>query len=212
MPDWTHHDIKTGYVAKPLQQPHPPIAMSGMSPFSGTMKFAGGRGYIPVSANFVGDWVVASHWKAYSQGAEAAGLTPDASQWHVARSIYVADTDAEAEAFVKKDGGAYDFYFKYLFTLFDRGDIKGGFVVNQGDDPEKLSHADLRDSFTIYGSPETVARKILELREKIGPFGTLMYAAHDWLDKDLMKKSICLMAESVMPQVNQVLGTKAAAE
>ena len=212
MPEWTYHDIKTGYVAKPLQQPHPPIALSGMSPFSGTMKLAGSRGYLPVSANFVGDWVVATHWKAYCEGAAAAGLTPNADDWHVARSIFVAETDAEAEAFVKRADGAYDFYFKYLYTLFDRGDVKAGFVVNKGDDPNALRHEDLRDHFTIYGSPETVAKKILALRETIGPFGTLLYAAHDWIEKAPMKESMRLMAEEVMPRVNAALGTAKAAE
>ena len=86
MPDWTHHDIKLGYVAKPFQQPHPPIAVSGMSPFSGSMTLAGSRGYIPVSANFIGEWSVASHWPAYLKGAKETGLEPDQDRWRVARS------------------------------------------------------------------------------------------------------------------------------
>ena len=106
MKEWTHHDIKLGYVPKPLQQPHPPVAMSAMSPHSGSLKFAGSRGYIPVSANFIARWSAETHWPAYCAGAAEAGLTPDPQQWHVARNIYVADSDAEAEAFVKEPGGA----------------------------------------------------------------------------------------------------------
>lgn len=212
MPEWTHHDIKTGYVAKPFQQPHPPIAISGMSPFSGSMTFAGSRGYIPVSANFVGEWNVKSHWPAYLKGAKQAGIEADPQVWHVARSIYVADTDAEAESFVKRENGAYDFYYKYLFTIFNRADIKAAFVIEQEDDPAALTHESLCDNLTIYGSPETVAEKIVGLRERIGDFGTLLYAAHDWLDKAQMKNSMRLMAEDVMPRVNDAIGAKAAAE
>jgi len=211
-PEWTHHDIKTGYVAKPYTKPHPPIAISGMSPFSGSVTYAGSRGYMPVSANFVGEWVLQSHWPAYLKGANEAGIEADPQIWHVARSIYVADSDAEAEAFVKQDGGAYDFYYKYLFTIFDRADIKAGFVVEQGDDPAELSHVDLRDKLVIYGSPQTVADRIVALREKIGDFGTLLYAAHDWIDKAPMKNSMRLMAEEVMPRVNDAIGSRAAAE
>ena len=33
-------------------------------------------------------------------------------------------------------------------------------------------------------------------------FGTLLYAGHDWADVDLAKKSMELMAEKVMPKIN----------
>ena len=205
IPEWTHHDIKLGYVAKPLQQPHPPIAISGMSPHSSSMTYAGSKGFIPVSANFVGVWSVKSHWPAYLKGAEQAGVKANEQDWHVARSIYVAETDSEAEQFVKQVDGPYDFYYRYLFSIFERADIKAGFVVNEGDDPITLKHEDLRDNLVIYGSPRTVADKILELRQEIGEFGTLLYAAHDWADKERMKNSMTLMAKEVMPRVNQAL-------
>ena len=62
----------------------------------------------------------------------------------------------------------------------------------------------------IHGSPDTVARKLLELREEVGHFGTLLYAAHDWQQKSEMRNSMRLMAQQVMPRVNQALRAKAA--
>ncbi|MGR8919595.1 MAG: LLM class flavin-dependent oxidoreductase [Gammaproteobacteria bacterium] len=210
MKDWTHHDIKLGYVPKPFQKPYPPVAISAMSPFSGSLKFAGSRGYIPVTANFIATWSAATHWPAYCAGAEAGGQTPDPSKWRVARSIYVADSDAEAEAFVRQPGGAYDYYYEYLFKIFDRSDFKAPFVANKDDDPNELTPQAVRDACVIHGSPETVAEKILELREAIGDFGTIVYAAHDWVDKAAMKNSMRLMAEEVMPRINGALGERAA--
>ena len=64
----------------------------------------------------------------------------------------------------------------------------------------------VRDNFVIYGSPETVARKILELRDEVGPFGTLMMTAHEWEDKAVMRRSMELLANRVMPMVNAALG------
>ena len=202
MKDWTHHDIKLGYVPKPYQQPHPPIAMSAMSPFSGSLKYAGERGYIPVTANFIANWSAATHWPAYCAGAEAGGKTPNPADWRVARSIYVAETDAEAEEFVTTSGGAYDYYYEYLFKIFDRSDFKAPFVANKDDDPNELTAATVRDACVIHGSPDTVAAKIMAFREEIGDFGTLLYAAHDWVDKAAMKRSMTLMAEEVMPRIN----------
>ena len=212
MPEWTHHDIRLGYVPRPLQQPHPPIAISGMSPYSGSMTYAGSRGFMPVSANFIGTWSVKSHWPAYEKGANESGLVANRDDWHVARSIFVADTDAEAEEFVRRIDGAFDFYFKYLCTIFERAKLNATFVVNQGDDPASLTHEALRDNLVIHGSPETVAEKILALREEIGHFGTLLYAAHDWVDRDRMKHAMTLMATEVMPRINQAIGPRAAAE
>jgi alkanesulfonate monooxygenase SsuD/methylene tetrahydromethanopterin reductase-like flavin-dependent oxidoreductase (luciferase family) len=75
MSTWTQHDIKLGYVPKPFQQPHPPIALSAMSPSSGSIKYAGSHGYIPVSANFIAEWVLKTHWPAYVESnAKCGGL------------------------------------------------------------------------------------------------------------------------------------------
>jgi alkanesulfonate monooxygenase SsuD/methylene tetrahydromethanopterin reductase-like flavin-dependent oxidoreductase (luciferase family) len=210
MKSWTHHDIKLGYVPQPLQQPHPPIAISAMSPNSGSLTFAGRRGYMPVTANFIAPWSAATHWGTYCAGAAAGGRTPDPGNWHVARSIFVADTDDEAAAFVTTAESPYDYYFEYLFKIFDRAGFKAPFVANRGDDPEKLTAQALRDACVIHGSPETVAHKLLALRDQIGHFGTLLYAAHDWTDRAAMKRSIGLMATEVMPRVNRALAAKAA--
>ena len=112
-------------------------------------------------------------------------------------------------AFVAAGDSSYTYYYEYLFTIFDRADFKGPFVANQDDDPAELSANKVRDACVIHGSPESVARKLLALREEIGHFGTLLYAAHDWQDKAAMKKSMRLMADEVMPRVNQTLGAKA---
>lgn len=210
MKEWTHHDIKLGYVPKPFQQPHPPIAISAMSPFSGSLKFAGARGYIPVTANFIAEWSAKTHWPAYCAGAEEGGKTPNPADWRVSRSIYVANSDAEAAKFVQTADSAYDYYYEYLFKIFDRSNFKDPFVANKGDDPEQLTPQAVRDACVIHGSPETVAAKILEFRESIGDFGTLLYAAHDWQDKQAMQNSMRLMANEVMPIINNALSGKAA--
>ncbi len=203
MTAWTHHDIKLGYVPRPFQQPHPPIALSAVSPFSSSLKYAGSHGYMPVSANFIAEWVLKTHWPAYAEGAAGAGRTPKSADWHVARSIFVADSDAEAAKFVNEVGGAYDYYFDYLFKIFDRSKYRGPFLPNKDDDPATLDPKTMREACVIHGSPETVAKEILALRERIGDFGTLLYAAHDWQDKGAMKHSMQLMAQEVMPRVNR---------
>ena len=210
--DWVHEDIGMGYMAKPYQKPHPRMAISAMSPFSSSIKYAAKMDFIPISANFIGTWSVKSHWKVYEEECEKNGRKADPKVWRVARNVHVAETDAEAEAFVKEAGGSCDWYFKYLYSIFDRAQMKGAFVVNKDDDPDALTHDSLRDNFTLYGSPTTVAEKILALREEIGDFGTLAVTAQDWTDADAMKRSLRLIAEEVMPIVNSQIGGQQAAE
>ena len=210
--DWVHDDIGLGYMCKPYQKPYPPMAISAMSPFSSSMRYAAKMDFIPLSANFIGNWSVKSHWQVYTEECEKVGRTADPEVWRVARNIHVADTDAEAEAFVKEANGSTDWYFDYLYRIFQRADMKGLFVVNKGDDSDALTHEALRDNYTIYGSPSTVAEKIMAFREDIGHFGTLVLTAQDWLDADAMQRSMKLLAEEVMPSVNSAIGSQEAAE
>ncbi len=210
--DWVHEDIGMGYMCKPYQKPHPRMAISAMSPFSSSIRYAAKMDFIPISANFIGTWSVKSHWEVYTEECEKMGRVADPEIWHVARNVYVGETDAEAEAFVKQAGGSCDWYFKYLHTIFDRAQMKGAFVVNKGDDAVALTYESLRDSYTIFGSPSTVAEQILALREDVGHFGTLAVTAQDWTDADAMKRSMELLAREVMPSVNLAIGSKEAAE
>jgi len=70
---------------KPYQRPHPPIAVAGVTPKSGTLMMAGARGWIPMSINIVPTPVLRTHWDAVEEGARKAGRTPDRSQWRIAR-------------------------------------------------------------------------------------------------------------------------------
>jgi hypothetical protein len=57
----------------------------------------------------------------------------------------------------------------------------------------------------IAGTVNSVVDQILAFREKVGAFGTLYYPCHDWIDSQLARRSMELMAEQVMPKVNAAL-------
>jgi hypothetical protein len=58
----------------------------------------------------------------------------------------------------------------------------------------------------IRGGVNSVVDQLLAFHEEIGDFGTLLYAGHDWKDKELALRSMELMATEVMPRVNQAIG------
>ena len=64
------------------------------------------------------------------------------------------------------------------------------------------------DELIIHGSPDKVADEILKFRERVGDFGTLLYAGKDWRDPALAKRSMILMAEQVLPKINAAIGSR----
>jgi alkanesulfonate monooxygenase SsuD/methylene tetrahydromethanopterin reductase-like flavin-dependent oxidoreductase (luciferase family) len=80
---------------KPLQGPHPPIGVAGLSKNSDTLKLAGERGFIPMSLN-LNPAYVGSHWDSVEAGAAKTGRKPSRRDWRLVREVFVADTDEEA--------------------------------------------------------------------------------------------------------------------
>jgi alkanesulfonate monooxygenase SsuD/methylene tetrahydromethanopterin reductase-like flavin-dependent oxidoreductase (luciferase family) len=74
----------------------------------------------------------------------------------------------------------------------------------QGD--RELTTDYMVDQLVLCGTPNRVAEEILALREEAGDFGEIVYAGMDWVDPALAKRSMELMAEKVMPQVNRAIG------
>jgi hypothetical protein len=48
-----------------------------------------------------------------------------------------------------------------------------------------------------------VADELLAFRDEVGPFGTMLYAGHDWADRELARRSMVLLAEKVIPMMDK---------
>jgi alkanesulfonate monooxygenase SsuD/methylene tetrahydromethanopterin reductase-like flavin-dependent oxidoreductase (luciferase family) len=205
-------DCGVGYLTRPLQKPHPPIATSAVSPFSGSVKAAGQRGWYPITGNFCPETTVASHWKAYCDGCADAGREPDGSAWRVARTVLVASSDQEAEDYVYDPKRATHSYFNYLITLL-KSTKATNLIRPRADMTDDEVTADaVVDEVVIAGSPSTVAEKLLAYRDRVGPFGTLLISAMDWEGANgaVEKRSMELLARDVMPRMRNALASKAA--
>jgi alkanesulfonate monooxygenase SsuD/methylene tetrahydromethanopterin reductase-like flavin-dependent oxidoreductase (luciferase family) len=204
-------EIGQGTIAKPYQRPHPPIAITAVAPFSTGVTAAAARGWDPISANFLQPQWVASHWPRYVEGCEAGGRVADPVNWRVAKSVFVADDERTAERYGASSGGPYHFYYKSLFSKLVRAGRANLFKTSQDQADDTLDLDTIVDQLVIRGTVNSVVDQLLEFREQVGDFGTLLYAAHDWQDPVLAKRSMELMATEVMPAVNKAIGaTKAA--
>ena len=200
-------EVGLGPIVKPYQKPHPPVLGTLVAPNSKSAIELGRRGFLPISANFLMEEWVPTHWSNYVRGCEEAGRTPDSGDWRVARSIFVHDDHRTALAYGRtNERSPYRFYYRQLFTKLKKLGRHAAFKPTADFPDEELTLDFIVDRLVIAGDPSSVTEQLLAFREATGEFGTLLYAGKDWEDKALGRRSMELMAEKVMPAVNAALG------
>lgn len=199
-------EIGQGAIIKPYQKPHPHIVVTAVAPHSKGVTEAAKRGWTPISANFLLPEWVASHWPRYVEGCTSVNRKPEGKDWRVAKSIFVADDDKTAKEYGHGNKGPYWFYFRQLIRkLVGAGNRGNLFKLDQSEPDSSITADTMTPRLVIAGTVNDVVEQILAFREKVGPFGTLYYPCHDWVDPRLARRSMELMAEQVMPKVNAAL-------
>jgi alkanesulfonate monooxygenase SsuD/methylene tetrahydromethanopterin reductase-like flavin-dependent oxidoreductase (luciferase family) len=198
-------EVGQGVMLKPYQQPHPPIMVTVVEPFSKGLVAAAQRGWKPISANFVQQNWAATHWPSYEKGCEAGGVKADRADWRVCKSIFVADDEATAQRYAKSLDGPYGFYFHNLLTKRRTRGQANIYKPDLSMPDEAVNVQFILDTIVIAGDVNSVINQILKLNDQLGGFGTLLYCGHDWADPKLARRSMELMAEKVMPAVNAAL-------
>jgi len=198
-------EIGQGIAPKPLQSPHPPVVITAVTPFSTGITRAAERDWHPISCQYVQAHWVASHLPKYLDGLRNAGKPANPLGWRVAKLIFVADDAATAERYAKSHDGPYGHYFFNLMTkLMTRG--RHAIFGAYPDQPiEEITLEQSLRTQVIAGTVEDVVDQILQMRELIGPFGTIVYTGADWADEALGRRSMELMADEVMPRINDAV-------
>jgi alkanesulfonate monooxygenase SsuD/methylene tetrahydromethanopterin reductase-like flavin-dependent oxidoreductase (luciferase family) len=205
-------EVGVGIAPRPLQTPRPEIVGTVVAPFSKGVVAMGARDFHPLSANFLLPQWVATHWPNYVQGKESVGEQAAPQDWRVARTVFVADDAATAEGYGRADAASpYRYYYgKMLGKMRTLGRL-GLFKTHREQPDDEITLDYVLDKLIITGTPQSVAEQVLELRDSTGDFGEIVYAGLDWVDPDLARRSMELMATEVMPRVNAALGASAAA-
>ena len=199
-------EIGVGYLARPFQNPRPEIVGTVLAPYSKGVVAMGQRDFHPLSANFLLSKWVRTHWANYVEGKTLVGGKASRSDWRVARTIFVADDDKIAKDYGRTDPASpYAFYYSQILKKLHRS--KRLFVMKtHPEQPDaEITHDYVMDALVMHGSVNSVVDQILALREEIGDFGELVYAGMDFVDPELARRSMRLMAEEVMPRVNAAI-------
>ena len=201
-------ELGIGAVRRPLQSPRPEIVGTVVAPFSKGVIAMGERDFHPLSANFLLPAWLNSHWANYVTGVTNRGATPRTADWRVARTIFVADDDRVALDYGRQSAGSpYRFYYFQMLKKMAMAGRLNLFKEEQSAPDSSVNIETVLDDLVICGTPSKVADEILDLRERVGDFGEIVYAGMDWVDPTLGRRSLELMATEVMPMVNAALKT-----
>jgi alkanesulfonate monooxygenase SsuD/methylene tetrahydromethanopterin reductase-like flavin-dependent oxidoreductase (luciferase family) len=205
-------EVGIGYLSKPLQKPHPEIVGTVLAPYSKGVIAMGERDFHPLSGNFLLSKWLSSHWENYCLGKAKAGVTASSKEWRIARAVFVADDDKTAERYACTDPKSpYAFYHRQFRAKLEYAGRLNLFKEYESQPDEMLTLDYVMERLVIRGTVNKVVDQILALREVAGPFGELVYAGMDWVDPQLAKRSMQLMAEEVIPRVNAAIGESEAA-
>jgi alkanesulfonate monooxygenase SsuD/methylene tetrahydromethanopterin reductase-like flavin-dependent oxidoreductase (luciferase family) len=195
-----------GYMGphiRPLQHPHPPIGVTGISPGSETLKMAGEHGFLPLSFGGNLDYI-ASHWDSVLEGAKRTGRTPNRQDWRITRDIFVADSHEEALEHTLHGmlGRKHD---EYYLDIVRRAKFLEAFKHSPSVRDEDVTKEYLAEHGWFIGTPDMVAKRIHELHEGVGGFGTLLMIVADYADdREAWMRSMQLMMEEVLPRVKRL--------
>ena len=201
---WQLHDVPV--YPKPLQQPHPPLALAVTSPE--TIAWTASRGYGMLSSG-LGTPLTQSlrNRDAYVQGLRDNGFTQpqiDAllERWVITKHVYVAPTDAEAQAEARDP----EMWYRDAFIRSLSAESLHGLHQSVYDGANAMlarlrsqTWEDLLQSALLIGSPETVAGKVADL-ERIGAGEVVCWMNFGGLATDKVRRSMRLFAEEVMPR------------
>lgn len=200
---WPYGGI--GWLSRPLQEPHPPIAMAMSGPGGRTAEIIAERNCIPISANLASVEVIEAQWAAYAAARDALNKPADRGIWRVCRNILVTDSEQEARDALSNPDGTLPFYFRYLRGLRRIPDLRS----QLGDDASTaeldafLDVAQAVEDYAIVGTARQVLDRLVAIVDRTGPFGRLVMVGHDWEETGLWQASMERLASEVMPKLSQ---------
>ena len=202
-------EIDRGELYKPYQKPRPEIVGTVVAPASKGVIAMGERDFHPLSANFLLSRWLPSHWENYAAGKRKAGREADRADWRIARTIFVADDDKVALRYGKQESNSpYRYYWRMLGKKMRFSSRQIVFKTHPEQDDAELTDDYLVDRLVICGTVNRVVDQILALHEEVGEFGEIVYAGMDWVDPQLARRSMELMAAEVMPRVNRAIAVR----
>jgi limonene 1,2-monooxygenase len=152
-----------------------------------------GCGLLSIGATSRGGFdVLGSHWSVMEERAAEFGQpAPDRRSWRLVGPMHIAETEAQAREDVKYGLADWIGYFTKVAALP---------LAPDTDDPDAMVDAMNDSGLAVIGTPDQAAAQVQRLIDQSGGFGTYLFMANDWADREAMLRSYELFAREVMPR------------
>ncbi len=181
-------------LPKPLQQPHPPLWLTGTSVES--MRLAAAKDMLPLSSSMMGLDGVRKQMASLVQARHALGKPADALRLGLQCMTYVAPTDEEAH-----EALPYVRWQNRAQRGLNRHDVHNGNVNATPYEGELGDDAFLDRLF--FGSPETVIEKFRRTAA-VGATHISNWMMFGGIEHEKLMRSIRLMGEEVIPALHDL--------
>lgn len=135
--------------------------------------------------------VLGAHWETCEERAAQFGTTVDRRTWRLVGPMHIRETEEQARADVEHGLADWVRYFQEVAALP---------IAPATDDHTTLLEAMNASGIAVIGTPEMAAAQIERLIEQSGGFGTYLFMAHEWADRQATLASYELFAKEVMPR------------
>ncbi|MBM3218410.1 MAG: LLM class flavin-dependent oxidoreductase [Candidatus Rokubacteria bacterium] len=190
---------------RPLQQPHPPIVLPADSD-EGLQTAASRR--VPTGAAYRSAARTKDVFERYRRFAATHGWTPQPSDCHVLRHVYVGETSAKARAEAEPH---LDYFWQKLLS-YHRGSMKLLGQIPQGPPAVKSGAEDVpfyafdfdltqKEGITLVGDADEVAGMISAQMREVGAGVLMGLFQFGSMPHDLARKNIERFATRVLPKL-----------
>lgn len=135
--------------------------------------------------------VLGAHWETCEERAAKFGTTVDRRSWRLVGPMHIRETEEQARADVEHGLADWVRYFQEVAALP---------IAPATDDHNTLLEAMNASGIAVIGTPEMAAAQIERLIDQSGGFGTYLFMAHEWADRQATLASYELFAREVMPR------------
>ena len=184
----------------PLQEDLPFAVASMVSPSGMTLAGKHGTGVLSIgSMSEAGLQALPTQWSFAEDSAAKNGNSVDRKNWRIVVSWHIAESREEARAQAKD--GLFRWHNEYNVGTLMRPGVEA--FKSPDEAVDLTSFAD--GATSVIGTPDDLVKRLRELSELTGGFGTVISFVHDWANRENTLKSYDLVARYVMPEVNGML-------
>jgi limonene 1,2-monooxygenase len=150
-----------------------------------------GCALLSIGATSVGGFdILGSHWTVMEERAEEFGTTVDRQAWRLVGPMHIAETEEQARKDVEHGLVEWVDYFRRVAALP---------LAPESDDAGELVDAINATGFATIGTPDMAVAQIQRLIDQSGGFGTFLFMAHEWADREATLHSYELFSQYVAP-------------